>query len=130
MVRAGLSSSSIKQDGSNSVQIAKEIRHLLPQIQSSLPSDVKVGYLIDTSDFIVSTVNNLKDTIFITFIIVMLVVFVFLGRWRATFHHCADDPDLPRCLVHLPTGVGQYTEHHLPQLSLHRLSVWSWMMRS
>lgn len=74
-----------KQDGSNSVQIAKEIRRLLPQIQSSLPSDVKVGYLIDTSDFIVSTVNNLKDTIFITFFIVMLVVFVFLGRWRATF---------------------------------------------
>lgn len=40
---------------------------------------------MDTSTNILNTIDSLKETIFITFIIVMLVVFVFLGRWRATF---------------------------------------------
>jgi len=39
----------------------------------------------ETSTNILNTIDSLKETIFITFIIVMLVVFVFLGRWRATF---------------------------------------------
>lgn len=74
-----------KQEGSNSVQIAKHVRELLPELQANLPSDVQLSYLIDTSRFIVNTINSLQDTILITFVIVMLVVFLFLGRWRATF---------------------------------------------
>lgn len=83
--QAGAMISITKQDGSNAVKIAEEIRRQLPELQRSLPSDVKLGYLIDTSSFIVSTINSLQETIYITFVIVMLVVFVFLGRWRATF---------------------------------------------
>nr|WP_314660554.1 efflux RND transporter permease subunit [uncultured Porphyromonas sp.] len=74
-----------KQTGSNSVKISEQVRRMLPQIQQSLPSDVKLDYLIDTSSFIVNTINSLQETIYITFVIVMLVVFIFLGRWRATF---------------------------------------------
>lgn len=74
-----------KQEGSNSVQIAEHVRKLLPELQANLPSDVQLSYLIDTSRFIVNTINSLQDTILITFVIVMLVVFLFLGRWRATF---------------------------------------------
>ena len=74
-----------KQEGSNSVEIARQIRAALPEIQQNLPSDVKIGYLIDTSHFIVNTIDSLKDTILITFVIVVLVVLFFLGRWRATF---------------------------------------------
>ena len=74
-----------KQAGSNSVKISEQVRRMLPQIQQSLPSDVKLDYLIDTSSFIVNTINSLQETIYITFVIVMLVVFIFLGRWRATF---------------------------------------------
>lgn len=74
-----------KQEGSNSVQIAKQVRALLPELQDNLPADVSLSYLIDTSNFIVNTINSLQDTIMITFVIVMLVVFLFLGRWRATF---------------------------------------------
>ena len=74
-----------KQSGANSVNIAKKVHQKLPEIQESLPSDVKLGVILDTSTNILNTIDSLKETIFITFIIVMLVVFVFLGRWRATF---------------------------------------------
>lgn len=74
-----------KQSGANSVNISKKVKARLPEIQESLPSDVKLGIIVDTSDNILNTIDSLKETIFITFILVMLVVFVFLGRWRATF---------------------------------------------
>lgn len=74
-----------KQSGANSVNISKKVKEKLPDIQASLPSDVKLGIIVDTSDNILNTIASLKETIIITFIIVMLVVFIFLGRWRATF---------------------------------------------
>ncbi len=40
---------------------------------------------MDTSTNILNTIDSLKETIMITFIVVMFVVFIFLGRWRATF---------------------------------------------
>ena len=74
-----------KQSGANSVDIAKKVKQKLPDIQASLPSDVKLDVIVDTSTNILNTIDSLKETIMITFIIVMLVVFIFLGRWRATF---------------------------------------------
>lgn len=74
-----------KQSGANSVAISRAVRDALPEIQASLPSDVKLGTIFDTSDNIVNTINSLRDTIAITFVIVILVVLFFLGRWRATF---------------------------------------------
>ena len=74
-----------KQSGANSVAIAREIHKKLPAIQQSLPSDVQLDEIIDTSRNILNTIDSLKETIMITFIIVILVVFIFLGRWRATF---------------------------------------------
>ena len=73
-----------KQSGANSVNIAKEVHKRLPELQRSLPSDVQLGIIIDTSDNINNTMNSLTETIITTLIIVMIVVFVFLGRWRAT----------------------------------------------
>ena len=74
-----------KQSGANSVNIAKKVHAKLPEIQASLPSDVQLGVIIDTSTNILNTIDSLQETIMITFIVVMLVVFIFLGRWRATF---------------------------------------------
>lgn len=74
-----------KQSGANSVNIAKKVHEKLPEIQKSLPSDVKLGVILDTSTNIVNTISSLQSTIILTFVIVMLVVFIFLGRWRATF---------------------------------------------
>ena len=74
-----------KQSGANSVAISNAVLEKLPEIQKGLPSDVKLGVIVDTSQNIRNTINSLSQTIMVTFILVLLVVFVFLGRWRATF---------------------------------------------
>ena len=73
-----------KKSGANAVEIATDVKEHLVHIQETLPSDVKLTTIVDTSDNIIHTVNSLRDTIATTFILVMLVVFLFLGRWRAT----------------------------------------------
>ena len=73
-----------KQTDANSVQVSKGVKKELAKIAKTLPSDVKINMINDTSDSIINTIDSLKETIFITFIVVMLVVFIFLGRWRAT----------------------------------------------
>ena len=74
-----------KQSGANAVNVTREVKKKLAQIEPTLPSDIEIKTVIDTSDNIINTINSLKETIIITFIVVMLVVFIFLGRWRATF---------------------------------------------
>ncbi len=73
-----------KQSGGNSVAISKAIKEELPKLQKRLPSDVELEIMIDTSDNILNTVNTLSDTIRDAMIFVVVVVFLFLGRWRAT----------------------------------------------
>ena len=73
-----------KQSDANSVQVSKGVKKELARIEKTLPSDVQINMINDTSDSIINTINSLKETIFITFMVVMLVVFIFLGRWRAT----------------------------------------------
>ena len=74
-----------KQTGANTVNVIKDVKKALAKIQKTLPSDVKISTVIDGSSNIINSINSLKETIIITFLVVMLVVYVFLGRWRATF---------------------------------------------
>lgn len=74
-----------KQSGANSVEISNKITELIPQLEKTLPSDVKLSSVMNTSDSIENTISSLTETIFITFVVVILVVLLFLGRWRATF---------------------------------------------
>ena len=73
-----------KQSGANSVQISTKIAKELPKIQKNLPADVKLGYIVDTSDNIRNTISSLVETVLFALLFVGIVVFVFLGRWRAT----------------------------------------------
>ena len=57
----------------------------MKNIERSLPSDIKITTVMDSSDNILNTLRSLAETILVTFLIVMLVVYLFLGRWRATF---------------------------------------------
>ncbi|MBP5740328.1 MAG: efflux RND transporter permease subunit [Bacteroidales bacterium] len=74
-----------KQSGANTVNVVKAVKKAMVDIKKNLPSDVEFTEVIDSSENIVNTINSLKETILITFLVVMLVVYVFLGRWRATF---------------------------------------------
>ena len=73
-----------KQSGANSVQISEKVMQMLPKLQKNLPSDVKLGVIVDTSDNIRNTIASLEETVLYALLFVMIVVFIFLGRWRAT----------------------------------------------
>ncbi len=73
-----------KQSGANSVQISDKVMKMLPTLQKNLPSDVTLGIVVDTSDNIRNTIDSLVETVLYALLFVVLVVFVFLGRWRAT----------------------------------------------
>jgi HAE1 family hydrophobic/amphiphilic exporter-1 len=74
-----------KQSGANSVDIAKKVKAMMPLLQETLPPDVKLGVIMDSTLNIMHTIDSLIETVMVTFLIVMLVVLVFLRRWRATF---------------------------------------------
>ena len=74
-----------KQADANTVNVIKGIKKEMKKIEKNLPSDIQIRTVVDSSDNILNTLNSLKETILVTFLIVMLVVYLFLGRWRATF---------------------------------------------
>lgn len=73
-----------KQSGANSVEISNKVMAMLPQLEKNLPSDIKIGVVVDTSDNIRNTIASLVETVLYALLFVMIVVFLFLGRWRAT----------------------------------------------
>ncbi len=73
-----------KQSGGNSVAISEAVKNELPKLQDRLPADVEMNVIVDTSENILNTVDTLSSTIRDALIFVVLVVFIFLGRWRAT----------------------------------------------
>lgn len=74
-----------KQTDANAVAIAKQVKKELAVAQKDLPTDISFEIIVDNSDFIVKSINNLQDSLKYALIFVVLVVFLFLGRWRATF---------------------------------------------
>jgi hydrophobic/amphiphilic exporter-1 (mainly G- bacteria), HAE1 family len=74
----------MKQSGANTVSIAREVRKKMEELKSTLPPDIKIEPIMDTSDFIRGAINNLSETLMWAFLFVILIVLFFLGRWRAT----------------------------------------------
>ena len=81
-----------KQSGANTVNIVHEIQSRLPDIQKSLPKDVKMELIFEGSKEITDAIGSLSETILYAFIFVVLVVMAFLGRWRATLIICMTIP--------------------------------------
>ncbi len=69
-----------RQAGANAVEVANSIRALLPQISAELPGSVRITPLYDRSRGIVNSVNDVQATLMIAFVLVVLVIFLFLGR--------------------------------------------------
>ena len=74
-----------KQADANTVNVIRGVKKAMKNIEKNLPSDIEIRTVVDGSDNILNTLNSLAETILVTFLIVMLVVYLFLGRWRATF---------------------------------------------
>lgn len=73
-----------KQSGANTAAIADAVNAQIPLLEKSLPPDIKLVTVMDTSDYIKVSINSLLETIVLALIIVGFIVLFFLGRWRAT----------------------------------------------
>ncbi|MBQ1851662.1 MAG: efflux RND transporter permease subunit [Paludibacteraceae bacterium] len=75
----------MKQSGANTVQICRDVNKKIEEIKKTLPPDVKIQTIYDSSENIQNSINSLEESIMYALLFVVLVVLFFLGRWRATF---------------------------------------------
>jgi HAE1 family hydrophobic/amphiphilic exporter-1 len=69
-----------RQAGSNAVEIAQRVRDLLPSISAGLPASIQMMPVYDRSRTIINSVEEVRNTLLIAFVLVVIVVFAFLGR--------------------------------------------------
>ncbi len=69
-----------RQAGSNAVEVSKSVRDLLPIISAELPGSVRVTPIYDRSQTIVNSVADVQTTLIFAFVLVVGVIFIFLGR--------------------------------------------------
>ena len=74
----------MKQSGANTVQIASDVRKELARIEKTLPPDIKIEQIYDSSSEIENAIDGLLESIMYALLFVVLVVLFFLGKWRAT----------------------------------------------
>lgn len=74
-----------KQNNANTVNVAQAVLRHLPELEENLPPDVQLVTVIDTSEFIEGSIDNLSSVLLYAVIFVVIVVWFFLRRWRSTF---------------------------------------------
>lgn len=83
--RPGLRMMVMKQSGANTVAVADGVKKRLAELEPTLPPDVNILEVYDSSTFIKQSIGNLASTLLFALLFVTVVILFFLGRWRATF---------------------------------------------
>jgi hydrophobic/amphiphilic exporter-1 (mainly G- bacteria), HAE1 family len=108
-----------RRAGSNAVEVSKAIKNLLPSVRAQLPGSVDIVPIYDRSQTIVSSVRDVEATLYIAFGLVVLVIFLFLGRATDTLIPAVA---LPLSLL-LTFVVMQLLGYSLDNLSLMALTL-------
>src|SRR5919197_4968901 len=69
-----------RRAGANAVEVSKSIHQILPMISAELPGSIRVTPIYDRSQNIVHSVGDVRATLVIAFVLVVIVIFAFLGR--------------------------------------------------
>src|SRR5216683_858273 len=69
-----------RQAGANAVEVANSVKALFPEIRASLPGSITLVPVFDRSQSIVDSVHDVQFTLMIAFVLVVMVIYVFLGR--------------------------------------------------
>ena len=72
------------QPGGNFVKIADDFRHRVELIRPTLPSDITLDYGFDASKYIRDSVREVRQTLLLALVLVVMVIFFFLRDWRTT----------------------------------------------
>src|SRR4051794_5367765 len=69
-----------RQAGANAVEVSRSINELVPQLRLELPGSIRLIPTFDRAQSIVHSVSDVQTTLLIAFVLVIMVIFVFLGR--------------------------------------------------
>ena len=78
----------IPQPGANQIEISDEAMIRLEQLRKDLPEDVFIDVSFDNTKFIRASIAEVEETVYIAFILVVLIIFLFLRDWRVTLVPC------------------------------------------
>jgi multidrug efflux pump len=67
----------------NTLDVVKQVRDAMPQIQAQLPAGMQVGIPYDSTEYIKDAINEVLRTLIETLLIVIVVIFLFLGSFRS-----------------------------------------------
>ena len=74
----------VKTQGSNTIEVARGVRRTVAELQASLPQDVKLEIVRDSSRGIQNSVDNVQQTMVEGGLLTIAIVFLFLHSWRST----------------------------------------------
>ena len=86
----------IKQSTANALDVSRGVRGELARLTPTLPAGMEMFLAVDTSEFIEAAVNEVYFTLGVTMLLVVLVIYFFLGSWRAALIPAVT---VPVCIV-------------------------------
>ena len=102
------------QPGANHIDIADAVYERMERMQKDLPDDVTYSYGFDNTRFIRASISEVKETVYIAFILVIIIIFLFLRDWRVT---------LVPCIVIPVSLIGAFFIMYLAGFSINVLSM-------
>ena len=78
----------VPQPGGNHINIADAVYERMEQMKKDLPDDVHYSYGFDNTKFIRASINEVKQTVYEAFVLVIIIIFLFLRDWRVTLVPC------------------------------------------
>lgn len=82
----------VPQPGSNYVEISKEFYKRLDQIKKEVPKDIKLNIALDNTIFIKNSISEVKETLFIAIVLVVLIIYLFFRDWVIALRPLLDIP--------------------------------------
>lgn len=82
----------IPQPGANYLDISKEFYKRFEKLQADMPSDIKLKVSLDTTQFIKRSVTEVAETILISLVLVILIIYLFFRDWGIAFRPLIDIP--------------------------------------
>ena len=104
----------IPQPGANHIDIADAVYDRMERMQKDLPDDVTYTYGFDNTRFIRASINEVKNTVYEAFVLVIIIIFLFLRDWRVT---------LVPCIVIPVSLIGSFFVMYLAGFSINVLSM-------
>ena len=74
----------VPQPGANNIEIADAMYERLEKIKKDLPADIQLGIGFDKTKFIRDSIDEVEQTIYVAFGLVVMIIFLFLRDWRTT----------------------------------------------